>query len=90
MRSVVFAVCLLVLGSTFLYTFLHPSFGLWESKDIGKYYLDGGLEKTGSANLVTSIVWDFRGFDTLGEETVLFTAAIGVFTIVVLKGKRSG
>jgi len=90
MRNVVFAVCLLVLGSVFLYTFLSPSFGSWERKDVGRYYLNTGLEKTGSANLVSSIVWDFRGFDTLGEETVLFTAAVGVFTILVFRRKRSG
>lgn len=32
----------------------------------------------GSANVVTSIVVNYRSFDTLGEVTVLFTAAIGV------------
>lgn len=32
----------------------------------------------GSANVVTSIVVNYRSFDTLGEVTVLFTAALGV------------
>ncbi|PLV59933.1 Na(+)/H(+) antiporter subunit B [Thermotoga sp. KOL6] len=32
----------------------------------------------GSANTVTSIVVNYRSFDTLGEVTVLFAAAIGV------------
>jgi len=27
---------------------------------------------------VTTIVFDYRGFDTLGESTVLFTAVVGV------------
>ncbi len=36
-----------------------------------------GLED-GSANVVTSIVVNYRSFDTLGEVTVLLTAAIGV------------
>ena len=31
-------------------------------------------EKTGAINSVTSIVFDFRGYDTLGESFVLFTA----------------
>ena len=28
--------------------------------------------------MVTSIVFDYRGFDTLGEASVLFTAVLGV------------
>ena len=26
-------------------------------------------------------MWEYRGYDTLGEETVLFTAAMGVFAM---------
>lgn len=43
----------------------------------------------GSANVVTSIVANYRAFDTLGEVTVLFCAAIGVGILAsVLKPKR--
>ncbi len=41
-------------------------------------YLTQGANLTGSTNIVNSIVWDFRGFDTLGEETVFFTAVIAI------------
>jgi len=34
--------------------------------------------ESGSANIVTSIVVDYRSFDTLGEVTVLFISALGV------------
>lgn len=51
-------------------------------------YIDGAAEKTGSANLVTGVVFDFRGYDTLGEATVLVTAVLGVITILRLKGKK--
>ena len=34
--------------------------------------------ETGSANIVTSIIANYRSFDTLGEVTVLFAAALGV------------
>ena len=88
MKGIPFMLCLIILGCVFLYVFLSPSFGLWERKEVADYYLNNALEKTGSANVVSSIVWDFRGFDTLGEETVLFTAAIGVFTIVIFGLKR--
>ncbi|MCK7535773.1 MAG: hypothetical protein MZV63_34675 [Marinilabiliales bacterium] len=40
------------------------------------------LERTGSANLVTGVVFDFRGYDTLGEAVVLVTAVLGVLTIL--------
>lgn len=45
---------------------------------VGEHYLDSGLEEAGATNLVTNIVLDYRGYDTLGEVTVLFTATTGV------------
>lgn len=41
------------------------------------------LNKTSALNSVTSIVFDFRAYDTLGEAIVLFTAVSG--TIAVLR-----
>ncbi len=55
---------------------------------MAKYYIDGAAQKTGSANLVTGVVFDFRGYDTMGEAVVLVTAVLGVLTILRLKGKR--
>jgi multicomponent Na+:H+ antiporter subunit B len=51
-------------------------------------YVEGAAEKTGSANLVTGVIFDFRGYDTLGEATVLVTAVLGVLTILRIKGKK--
>ena len=51
-------------------------------------YINGAAEKTGSANLVTGVVFDFRGYDTLGEATVLVTAVLGVLTILRIGGKK--
>ena len=59
-----------------------PAFGTWGSREAGSYYIEHGLEETGSANIVNAIVWDFRGYDTMGEEIVLFTAALGVFLVM--------
>jgi multicomponent Na+:H+ antiporter subunit B len=55
---------------------------------MAKSYVEGATEKTGSANLVTGVVFDFRGYDTLGEATVLVTAVLGVLTILRIKGKK--
>ena len=54
--------------------------------NIKNYYIQNSLEKTGSANIVNSIIWDFRSYDTLGEETVLFAAIIAVFLVAHKKG----
>jgi multicomponent Na+:H+ antiporter subunit B len=52
------------------------------------HYIEDAAQKTGSANLVTGVVFDFRGYDTMGEAVVLVTAVLGVLTILRLKGKR--
>ncbi|MBA7606782.1 Na(+)/H(+) antiporter subunit A [subsurface metagenome] len=48
-------------------------------------YLKEGLKETGAANIVTSVILDYRAFDTLGEATVLFAAIIGA--LAILRGK---
>jgi len=55
---------------------------------MAKFYIEGAAQKTGSANLVTGVVFDFRGYDTMGEAVVLVTAVIGVLTILRIKGKK--
>ena len=42
-------------------------------------YLDKGVEETGGHNLVSNIVVIYRGYDTLYEITVLFSAVIAIF-----------
>ena len=55
---------------------------------VSQHYLDQGLKQTGATNLVTSVILDFRAFDTLGEVTVLFAAAIGVLAVVRTVGRK--
>ncbi|MBN2538303.1 DUF4040 domain-containing protein [candidate division WOR-3 bacterium] len=52
-------------------------------------YLAVGLNQSGAANLVTAIVLDFRAYDTIGEAVVLFTAVVGVLTIVRQIGRKA-
>ena len=40
------------------------------------------MSKTGAINSVTATVFDFRGYDTLGEAIVLFTAICGVAAVL--------
>jgi multicomponent Na+:H+ antiporter subunit B len=37
-----------------------------------------------ATNVVTAIVFDYRGFDTLGEEFILFTSVMGVATLLTI------
>lgn len=55
---------------------------------MASYYTEQGAERTGSANLVAGVLFDFRGYDTLGEATVLFTAALGAVTILRATSKK--
>jgi multicomponent Na+:H+ antiporter subunit B len=52
-----------------------------------QYYLNNGAAQTGAANLVSTIVLDYRAYDTLGEVTVLFTAILGSLTILRIRSK---
>jgi multicomponent Na+:H+ antiporter subunit B len=49
-------------------------------------YLEKTLEETATPNAVTSVLADYRGYDTLGETTVIFTA--GVSCILILRKRR--
>ena len=40
------------------------------------------LDKTRAVNNVAAVVFDFRGFDTLGESFILLTAIAGSFIIL--------
>lgn len=64
-----------------------PPFG-YPIMRVARVYLDQGMLKTGAANIVSSVILDFRAFDTLGEATILFTAVIGVLAIVRRIGRK--
>ncbi len=51
-------------------------------------YIKEGLSRTGAANIVSSVILDFRAYDTLGEATVLFTSIIGASVILRKKNRR--
>ncbi len=46
--------------------------------EVARYYLARGVADTGAINIVSSIILDYRAFDTLGEATVLFVAIAAV------------
>lgn len=62
-------------------------FGAPVDSRMDDYFIRNSQEETGSNNVVTSVVFDYRALDTLGETTVLFAAVCGIF-VVFLGSKR--
>jgi len=58
---------------------IHP-FG-YPPSEMDDYIIENTQSETGANNAVTAVVFDYRGFDTLGEATVLFTAVAGVIVL---------
>ncbi len=50
-------------------------------------YIERALQETNTPNIVTAILADYRGYDTLGETTVIFTA--GLVCILLLVEKKN-
>lgn len=65
-----------------------PVFGDPESpasKHISPVYLENSVEQTGTPNVVTAILMDYRSLDTLVETMVIFTAGIAC-ALILRKG----
>jgi len=56
------------------------------SLHVSPRYIEKTMEETATPNVVTSVLADYRGYDTLGETTVIFTA--GVSCILILRRRR--
>ena len=68
-----------------------PAFGLADNPvhtHVAPKYLLESLKSSGVPNVVTTVLADYRSFDTFGETTVIFTAGLGV--ILLLRCKRIG
>jgi len=51
-------------------------------------YVSKSLEDTGAANAVAAVILDYRGYDTLGEATILFAAVIGAIALLRKKPRK--
>jgi len=69
-------VAFLVWGALLIHPFGYPP------SDMDDYIIENAQEETGNNNVVASVVFDYRGFDTLGEATILFTAVTGVLLLL--------
>lgn len=63
-----------------------PPYGMADNpihNQVSDRYINQALEDTGVSNMVTSIVLDYRAYDTMFETIVLFTATLAV--VITLK-----
>lgn len=87
--ALVILTVLLVSGMMGVIAYALPEFGSPDApnrNEVHERYVLDTVADTGAVNSVTAVVFDYRAFDTLGEATVLFTAAAA--TAAVLSHRR--
>ncbi len=76
-------------AALFAFVFTLAAVGARSEAPVSDEYLARAKPEGGGNNVVNVIIVDFRGFDTLGEITVLTVAVLGVAAIV-RTGRRAG
>ena len=83
--SVVPLLVVLVTGSILVYGTLDmPPYGDPGNPahhHVAPHYLEESEHEIGIPNVVTSVLASYRGYDTMGETTVIFTAMVGVLLL---------
>jgi len=76
----------LITGAALIYGTLDmPSFGDPQApihQHVADLYLAEAPVTTGVPNIVTAVLASYRGYDTMGELSVIFTAGIGVMLLL--------
>lgn len=82
----------MITGGALLYgTQDMPAFGDPEAPvnlHVAPRYIKDSPQETGMPNIVTSVLASYRGYDTLGEVTVIFTAGVGVSLLMGVNRRR--
>lgn len=82
MKKILTVISFFIISFSFMWVAMDMS-GMKSTYDgVGKVIVKNTIEKTGAINAVTATVFDFRGYDTLGEAIVLFTAICGVAAVL--------
>jgi len=81
-KKIIFGIAFLLFFSFILVSALQMRpFGEPVFSEMDDYFIAHAQQEAGTNNVVTSIVFDYRGFDTLGEATVLFTAICAIIAL---------
>lgn len=86
-----------VLGALLIYA--EADFPAWASSkspanagELSQYYIKNIYDETLVPNMVTAVLADYRGYDTLFETVVVFTAGLAIFAILgtgVMREKKT-
>jgi len=85
-------ISVIITGALLIYA--ERDFPLWgdpgsrPSTYLSPHYIQKSMEETAVPNVVTSVLADYRGFDTMFETAVIFTAGIAILSI--LRRRRKG
>ena len=92
--KVIGLILVVILGSVLVYGSLE--FPPWgdpmspASSHVSPYYIEKAVEDTSVPNLVTAVLADYRGYDTMFETIVIFTAGIAcIFLLRTFQKKES-
>lgn len=84
--------CVVVTGAALIYGTLDlPAVGDPQApahQHVAPRYIEHGYKETGVPNLVTAVLASYRGYDTLGEVVVIFTAGVGVLGLLGRRRKK--
>jgi len=81
MRKIIGIILLIIIAWGIIISLQKVPFGTSRT-EVADHYINKGIEETGAANIVTSVVVNYRSLDTLGEVTILFLAAIGLGAVL--------
>jgi len=91
-HNVISLLVVVITGAVLIYgTMDMPDFGDPNApahNHVAPYMLENGEHDTVSENIVTSVLASYRGFDTLGETSVVLTAVLSVILILRRKKER--
>jgi multicomponent Na+:H+ antiporter subunit B len=83
----------LVIGALLTYGTLDmPAYGdpnAPANKHVASRYIEHSYQETGVPNFVTAVLASYRGYDTLGEVTVIFTAGMGVILLLRKSARKN-
>jgi len=79
---------LLIYGTLDMPRYGSPTSPAQTHPQLAKRFIEQSGDEVGPPNVVTSVLASYRGYDTLGETVVVFTAGIAVMGLLGLKRRR--
>ncbi|MBI1391728.1 MAG: DUF4040 domain-containing protein [Alphaproteobacteria bacterium] len=93
-RAPVAFIAVLIVGAALVYASIDmPAFGDGASPAnayVGQQYVERTPDEIAMPNIVTAVLASYRGFDTMGETMVIFTAGLAVMLLLGVGSPRGG